>query len=542
MSKKKASESKFNIGIIGLGINGLMHMNGFNVLPNSRVAAICDPDDSAMKRAAGMLQDDSVVQTKDYREVCRMKNIDAIAVCTPTYAHAPIALLALENKKDILLEKPIAPTIKAVDKLIEKAFETDRVIQVGLVYRYCNLYRTVAQMVERGDFGSVMMAYCKEYRDNFPTQWFFETSKSGGALLDKDCHHFDLFSWFIRSRAKKVYAMGGRHVVKGKSVKINCGYAPDKDYMIKNPDIVDHAFVLIEYENKARANLGLCMYEAEPLEGLEIGIIGDNGAHAIAKRDVTIVAGGGPLGEMREVAVDYYYDNLGIGHIGAHVQHVEFTQCMENRSLPYANLLLARDSMVIAMSAELSIEEGREVFIEEFDNRNVDGLLKKYKKQMSAPSPRPLPPPPRKREKKPTREKEIIETFINLVRLIMGKRPLGAAAPFEPEIFRKAAEKLNADQKYLKMAKGLSTVISFKYPNQAPVVLDIKEGRMEIAHGNYVEEATVTLTERGWENLQSGDNLTTLFLSGQIKVEGKLDKLQPYTHVFVEVGKALAAD
>ncbi|HOO55737.1 MAG TPA: Gfo/Idh/MocA family oxidoreductase [bacterium] len=536
-----ANDKIYNIGIIGLGDNGTMHTNGFARLNNCRVAAICDKRTSARQRMMDTLKDDSVVSTSDYRKVCKMEEIDAISICTPTYFHVPIAECALENGKDILLEKPIAPTIEEVDALIIKAMHTDRIVQVGLVYRYCNLYRTVAQMVEKGDFGDIMMAYCKEYRDNFPTQWFFETAKSGGAILDKNCHHFDLFSWFIRSRPHRVYAMGGQHVVKGERVPINCAYAPDQNLKIKNPDIVDHAFVLVEYENGARANLGLCMYEKEPIEGLEIGIMGNNGAWALAKRDVKLTAGGGPLGDLREVPVDYVNDNEGIGHIGAHIQHVEFLECMKSREKPFASLLRARESMVISMAAERSIKEKREVLISEFDNPEITKLFKKYDKIMSAPSPAPLPAPREKKERKPSREKQIVDTFIDLVRLIMGKRPRGEAAPFSEELFVEAVNKVNENKNFKKQTSDLKVVVGFEHPGKEKIFVAVNNGKAEVVKTSASgAEALVRFTEKGWENLQAGDSLYKLFLSGQIKIEGDMRKLSRYTDAFMEMGKLLA--
>jgi predicted dehydrogenase len=542
MSESKTGGRIFNIGIVGLGINGIMHTNGFARLPNCRVAAVCDLDSSLRQKTIGMLGDDSIVSTNDYRKLCAMEKLDAVSICTPTYFHTPIALCALEHGKDLLLEKPIAPTIKEVDELIVRAFDTDRIVQIGLVYRYCNLYRTVGRMVERGDFGNVTLAFCNELRDNFPTQWFFETKKSGGALLDKDCHHFDLFSWFIRSAPVKVYAMGGRHVVKGRQIKVNCGYAPDPDAMIKNPDIVDHALVLIEYANKARADLRLCMYEVEPLDGLEFGIIGNNGAHALAKRDSVLTAGGGPMGEMREIAVDYVNDNHGIGHIGADVQHVEFVRCMQDRTLPYANLLNARESMVIAMAAERSIKEKREVFVEEFADPRITALMKKYKKEFSRPTPAPLPPPKPAKEKKPSREQLILDSFNELLRLIMGKPPRGEALPFDEETFAAAFKKLNADSAYRKKTKNLNCIIAFEYPGRQRVTAAIKQGELEIIperlHAK--EGAAVAFTEKGWSELNAGDSPYKLFLMGRMRITGDVNMLAPYADAFAELGKKLA--
>jgi len=529
-----------NVGIIGLGDNGVMHSRGFHRLEETRVAAICDTSSRARKRMLEVLGDDSIVSTNSWEKMCEMDELDAICVSVPTFMHPPIAHLALANGKDVFLEKPIAPSIRETDELIEHAMSTDRVVQVGLVYRYCNLYRTMGKMVEQGDFGDVMMAYCKEYRDNFPTQWFFETEKSGGAILDKNCHHFDLFSWFIGSRPEKIYAMGGQHVVKGKKVRINCSYAPDPDLVLRNPDIVDHAYVLVRYENGELGNLGLCMYQVEPKEGLEIGIIGTNGAHALAKKDITLTAGGGPLGEISEVPVDYHNDNHGIGHIGADRQHVEFVECIRNRTLPYANLLLARESMVISMAAEISIKENREVFAEEFDRPEITKLIEKHRKELYRDTPDPLPPPREKKEKQPSREKEIVNTFIDLVRLLMGKRPRGEAKPFDRETFARVLEKVNGNKKYRGMARGLDAVIAFKHPDAAPVYVSLKDGEAEmISGGRSMEETVVFFTEDGWKNIQTGDSVQKLLFTRQIRVEGKIDHLKPYTDAMIELANTI---
>ncbi len=530
----------YNIGIIGLGDNGTMHLRGFDRLEETRVAAICDRKTKARERALALLDDPDVVSTSSWKKVCRMKEIDAICVSVPTYLHADVTVLALENGKDVFLEKPICPTMEETDTLILKAFRTDRIVQVGLVYRYCNLYRTLGRMVERGDFGDVMMAFGKEYRDNFPVQWFFETEKSGGALLDKDCHHFDLFSWFIRRKPVKVYAMGGQHVVRGKSVKINCHYAPDRNLMIKRPDIIDHAFVIVQYDNGALANLGLCMYQKEPLHGLEIGINGSNGAHAVARRDVVLNAGGGPLGDIAEVPVDYEKDNCGIGHIGADRQHVEFVECMKTRAMPYANLLLARESMVISLAAERSVREGREVLIEEFDNPKINKLIEKHCMEVYRDTPAPLPPPRPKKEKKKSREKKIIDTFVDLVRLLMGKRPRSEALPFGPEAFEQAAASIADEKRFGKLAKGLEANISFHHSGEPPVFVSIKDGKLAVADKAFdADETKIVFTESGWQGLQTGDSIQKLLVTGQVRAEGKIDHLKPYTEALIELTKAL---
>ncbi|MHA1467795.1 MAG: Gfo/Idh/MocA family protein [Promethearchaeota archaeon] len=322
----------------------------------------------------------------DYKEILDMPEVDAVVIATPSFLHQKMTIDALKANKDVFLEKPVAPTIDATDAIIMALAKTDRILQVGLVYRYSNLYRTMAHLIEEGRFGNVMMAYCKEYRDNFPNPWFYDDIQSGGAILDKNCHHLDLFNWFIRSPPKKVYAMGGQHLYKT-GHKIQCAFSSHNGEALKDPTIVDHANVLIEYENGAKSNLGLCMYEIEPIEGLEIGFMGNNGSWALAKKDEKLIIAGGPIGNKEEIFLDYYSDNEGAGHIGCQTERREFLKCLETRKQPYVNLKIARDSCVVALAAEKSIKEMRIVSISEFFNPEVNAVFKKlgYDKPSKTP-------------------------------------------------------------------------------------------------------------------------------------------------------------
>jgi predicted dehydrogenase len=466
----------------------------------------------------------------------KQAELDAVAVCTPTFAHTPIARAAIDAGLDVLMEKPIAPTLEETDAFIIHALATDRIVQVGLVYRYSNLYRTLGQMAERGDFGPVMMAWCQEHRDNFPTQWFFETKKSGGAILDKDCHHFDLFSWFINARPVRVVALGGQHVVKGKSVKINCGYAPDPDLMIKNPDIVDHANVIVEYENGAMGNLSLCMYEAEPLEGLKFGVMGTNGAHAQTIKDIVLNAGGGPLGEIEEVPVDYFNDNHGIGHIGCQVQHSEFIKRMDDRQFPYANLLLARESMVISMAAEQAIVDKRSVLISEYDNPGITKLLKRHAKDMARPTPAPLPAPVPRVEKEPTPQEELINTLLMLVKMIFKPKVKGKFKEFDKDLFQKLADKLNKDKKFLDMSRGMSARVAFEGPDDSKAMVEFRDGHaFPVPFKEAHAEVTVKFTKEGWKDLFAGTNVQNLVMSRKIILTGRIAQLRPYTEAMIHV-------
>ncbi len=379
-----------NIGIIGAGIHGWDHCMGFDRLSESQILAVADPNERQLKMSQSSIHGSSPAFLKDYKDLLKMSDIDAIVIATPSNFHTQITIDALRANKDIFLEKPIAPTIEATDNIIKEYAKTDRIIQIGLEYRYSNLCRTLALLIEKGTFGKVMMTYCKEYRENFPSPWFFDEKKSGGALLDKNCHHFDLFNWFIQSPPERVFAMGGQHVVKP-GHGIQCSYSRYQGLVLKNPSILDHANVLIEYENGAKANLGLCMYEIQPIEGLEIGVIGDNGIWALAKNDEKLLISEG--NKLEEVDVDYYSDNEGLVHIGVQAERRSFLECIKTRKHPYANLSIGREASVPAFAAEKSIKEKRVVNISEFLNPEIKVIFQElgYNTKQKTPSILSLP-------------------------------------------------------------------------------------------------------------------------------------------------------
>lgn len=376
------------LGLIGLGMIGTSHALGFDHLyPECEITALCDQKEERFRFLREHIQHSKPLFFHDDRALLESAPVDAVVIGTPTYLHAEIARAALQAGKDILLEKPIAHTLSETDELILQWGKSDRIVQVGLVYRYANLYRTLAREVEKGRFGDLLFVRCNEHRDNFPTAWFFYREKVGGALLDKDCHHFDLFTWFLRQRPKRVFASGGQHVVRGERYPVKCSYAPQPDLVVSSPDILDHAFVVVEYENGARANLSLCMYQQAPLQGLEVNLCGANGAWAVAVKDERLIVGGGPMGKVRELPVDYFGDNEGFGHIGCQVERREFLRCVRERKQPYANLQVGRWSMLPAFAAQDSIATGQPVEMVAYENRAVEELFARRLPPLFLPTP-----------------------------------------------------------------------------------------------------------------------------------------------------------
>ncbi|OGO81698.1 MAG: oxidoreductase [Clostridiales bacterium GWC2_40_7] len=363
---------KTKIAIIGLGDMGTGHLNGFSALKEAEIVSLCDQDKNAIGRALGNIKNNNPTTYTNHKEMLENEDIDGVVIAVPGFLHEAIVMDCLEHKKQIFLEKPVTVDYEGFKRIQKAKNDSNCIIQVGLVYRYSHLYRTMAQKLnEQKELGNVMLAWCKEFRQCFPQEeWFYDETKSGGTLVEKDCHHFDIFNWMIGSHPKRVYAMGGQHVYKnGQENLIDCSYSIREPKVINQISIVDHAFVTIEYENGAKAQLGLCMY-LKPMnnsgDGLEIGFIGDNGRQLIARMDESFSIFGGEFNDKVEYKLDVVSDNQGFGHIGCQTQRLEFIDCILSGKQPAASIEQTKDAFLIALAAERSIKENRVVVIDEF--------------------------------------------------------------------------------------------------------------------------------------------------------------------------------
>lgn len=362
--------------VIGLGDIGRAHAQAVDETEGLELVAICDTDPGAEAKFPFRLHHTRPSRYSDPSEVIAHEEVDAVFVCVPDHHHEALAIAALAAGKHVFLEKPVANTLAGAGRIIAAAQRARRTVQIGLVYRCSLLYRAMAALA-RDELGGPSLMWCKELRQCFPQRrWFYRQACTGGTLVEKDCHHFDLFNWMIASEPVRVFATGGQHVWRcGEPVEIACDYCPLPPETYDDIDVVDHALVTVDYANGAKASLMLCMYlvphNLMP-EGLEVGAIGRNGRVLQATRDRALVLTGGtaePLVRPIEIAAD----STAGSHIGFRRQHQEFVHSVRTGKEPAANLAAGRASMLVALAAEESIRTGRPVSLAEFEAAEAAG-------------------------------------------------------------------------------------------------------------------------------------------------------------------------
>src|SRR4051812_16117692 len=144
--------TKSRIGIIGYGYWGPNLLRNFTACPHTEVVAVCDA--SPASRAAASRANPGLVTVATVDELLELP-IDAAAVATPVSTHYPIAVRCLEAGKEVLVEKPLAGTVREAQALTGRAAKLGRVLMVDPTYLFSNAVRRMKQLVDSGELGDL---------------------------------------------------------------------------------------------------------------------------------------------------------------------------------------------------------------------------------------------------------------------------------------------------------------------------------------------------------------------------------------------------
>lgn len=169
----------------------------------------------------------------------------------------------------ILIEKPICTQLADVERLLEAAKAYPAPIWVAMEYRYMPPITLLLDLLAQGEIGERHLFSIREHRFPFlhkVDDWNRFNHKTGGTLVEKCCHFFDLMRLMANANPVRVYASGSQAVNH-----------KDETYQGEAPDILDNAYVTIEFDNGTRASLELCMFAEGSRYQEEISVVGDKG-------------------------------------------------------------------------------------------------------------------------------------------------------------------------------------------------------------------------------------------------------------------------
>ncbi len=366
------------LAIIGTGTIGQEHMYVATLLGRARVHGIYDSQVQSMDSAEKNFKDysdQSLIRYADLASACSDPEVDALMICTPNYTHADVLKVAMRSGKPIFLEKPMATTLVDADAIVKANDAYPSFIQIGLQYRYKAQYiEAFHEVQQRTSVGVVKTISMSEYRPPFLDkvgQWNKFNQYSGGTLVEKCCHYFDLINLLADAMPVRVYASGGQAV---NFLDFQKDGVP--------ADIDDHAFVIIDYANGVRANFTLNMFCHDFTE--ELVITGDRGrlvanelfnVHQQQPSKATIVLEKGEWGASKQTDVTYAREIEKSGHHGAtYYEHVAFVDQLDGKACESATPVQGLWSMIVASAAQHSIKTQQAVDIRAFmlDNNLAD--------------------------------------------------------------------------------------------------------------------------------------------------------------------------
>lgn len=196
-----------NLGIIGLGFIGRIHLKNCLKIKCAKVVAVADTSKKALRYAKELGIRHLFT---DYHELLKQPNIDAVIISLPTHLHASCAMHAAEEQKNILLEKPLARNPSEGKKIVFAAKKYDVKLMVGYPLRFHPNFQSLKEQIENGVLGDVQIAHAvnigagpfyhraeKVIPRPVPEWWLNKTLSGGGALLDLGSHMVNLTRWYF---------------------------------------------------------------------------------------------------------------------------------------------------------------------------------------------------------------------------------------------------------------------------------------------------------------------------------------------------------
>jgi myo-inositol 2-dehydrogenase / D-chiro-inositol 1-dehydrogenase len=363
-------------GLIGAGMMGREHIRNLALIPGAVVTAIAEPDDEQRNlscRAAAELPGGGAAKPfLDHRKLIDSGLVDALVIASPNDTHARIMadIFAASKALPVLVEKPVCTSMADCAALARGAASHKAPVWVAMEYRYMPPVAELIREVRSGTAGDLKMISIREHRFPFLEKvgdWNRFSERTGGTLVEKCCHFFDLMRLIAQSDPVRVYTSGAMDVNHH-----------NERYVGRKPDILDNAFVIVDFANGMRALLDLCMFAEGSYWQEIITATGSQGrVECFVPGPARFWPGGKERGSQieisprepkgptrRDVHVDHEILKAGDHHGSTFYQHQGFNRSVREGTPVDVTMADGLKAVMIGLAAEQSAKEGRAVAVE----------------------------------------------------------------------------------------------------------------------------------------------------------------------------------
>ena len=186
---------------------------------NAQLVAFCDTNQTRMNYANKLLTNTGAAQAStwkaaDFETMIRETRPDIVIVTTMDRTHDDYIVRALHAGCDVITEKPMTIDEQRALRILDAVEETGREVRVAFNYRYAPHHSKIRELLMDETIGEVFSVHFEwllntEHGADYFRRWHREKRNSGGLLVHKSTHHFDLMNFWLGSYPERVYAEGG---------------------------------------------------------------------------------------------------------------------------------------------------------------------------------------------------------------------------------------------------------------------------------------------------------------------------------------------
>jgi predicted dehydrogenase len=192
-----------SVGVIGCGYWGPNLIRNFIQLSESDVTWVADLDELRLKRMQQLYP--TVKTTLDYRDIISDPEIDIVAVATPVHTHYRLAYEALAHRKNVMVEKPLAASVREAKELVDLAASQKCKLMVGHTFLYTSAVRKIKEIIDSGELGEIY--YVNSQRLNLG---LFQQDIN--VIWDLGPHDISIILYLLGKEPQLVSAIGTSHI------------------------------------------------------------------------------------------------------------------------------------------------------------------------------------------------------------------------------------------------------------------------------------------------------------------------------------------
>jgi len=375
--RKNLAANPLKFGLIGVGMMGREHLGNLMALDGAEVVAIADPHLPSRAKLHQVWSEgeerEPLQEFKTHQDLLRADLCDAVVVSTPNFNHKDVLADVFRTSCDVLVEKPLGINVTDCLEIIDLAEAANfaGTAWVGLEYRYMPPVTRLIEEVAAGVVGDVKMVTIREHRFPFLSKvghWNRFHRSSGGTLVEKCCHFFDLMDLIVGARPSQVFASGSQAVNH-----------LEERYNGKSPDMLDNAYVVVDYPDGARAMLDLCMFADATHNQEEVVAVGDKGkVEAFVPEGIMRLGRRGQhwIGDVETIEVSDSRIAFEGGHNGSSfLEMLAFLEAVVEDKPAEVTLLDGLWSVAVGEAGHRSIDERRPVELAEIMPKSLVGDL-----------------------------------------------------------------------------------------------------------------------------------------------------------------------